>query len=807
MKTILMMLMVLGALIAPAVGAGNTPVGNVMNSNVNANGHNITGAGTVSATSFSGSGVNNLPLSSERIYLPTTTSGGQTVIAPFSNVLCGDSIGAGSAGCSVPTLPFYGVAPVVNPNGWWYLFTSTGYCAGAGVNWNLSLGGQTVENALTQFYCSQGQSASLSLTNNSTSATLTATPGFIASGAIITSAASGMPTNTTVTDTIVGPVLATNPGNSTTITVSSAAGLSTGMWVSCLSTYGNGSTSGGYIAANTTITGISGTTITLNNATEDGSGSIWVMFYAPTVTLSHAWTGTTSTQATTVGGTLLTGTATFTSGSPTATITGTAPVGLTATAQWIGGLAIVPGSTATVSGTTMTMNNNAKLSGSYTFYASQPVYDYFQVPLDPATFYPQGVTSTAYLLSPNVTGVPGNFFNGYGVNDSSIPTAVGTFFTNYQALDSDASGCGYTVYPMTIVPSAANNWIGENATYIDNYNTDIRTLSNCIDVAAAFPPNHLNYPGNPFLSPTDGVHSSDMGCTAMAKTTYDYMMSTVSSGNVSIYSPLLHINSNYLATNVARTDVANTFTALQTFDGTLTIQGIASSSPSLYNAALVIDSYQNGVTQQWIDFQDGGVERYRLEGDAYNSGAFTITDKINGVTALAVAPNYGASSFSGGLNLGNNYYTGVALTINNSGVVYTIGRDGGTSNLYIQGNQSGLSGFETKSSSGTVVANIDNAGDVTIQGNMAVDAAGKGLQVKEGSNVKQGTATLVAGTATVSDSSVTANSRIFLTVQAPGGTVGTPYVSARSAGTSFTITSTSSSDTSTVGYEIFEPAP
>jgi hypothetical protein len=91
-------------------------------------------------------------------------------------------------------------------------------------------------------------------------------------------------------------------------------------------------------------------------------------------------------------------------------------------------------------------------------------------------------------------------------------------------------------------------------------------------------------------------------------------------------------------------------------------------------------------------------------------------------------------------------------------------------------------------------------------GNLLVQQAGKGLRVKEGSNAKQGTATLSAGSVTVSNTSVTANSRIFLTSQSDGGTPGFLRVSARSAGTNFTITSSSGSDTSTVAYQIFEPA-
>jgi peptidoglycan/xylan/chitin deacetylase (PgdA/CDA1 family) len=82
-----------------------------------------------------------------------------------------------------------------------------------------------------------------------------------------------------------------------------------------------------------------------------------------------------------------------------------------------------------------------------------------------------------------------------------------------------------------------------------------------------------------------------------------------------------------------------------------------------------------------------------------------------------------------------------------------------------------------------------------------------GVYVKEGANARQGVATLVGGTATVANTSVTANSRIFLTTQALG-TVTTPKtvaVTARIAGTSFTITSEDATDTSVVAFQICEP--
>jgi hypothetical protein len=89
-------------------------------------------------------------------------------------------------------------------------------------------------------------------------------------------------------------------------------------------------------------------------------------------------------------------------------------------------------------------------------------------------------------------------------------------------------------------------------------------------------------------------------------------------------------------------------------------------------------------------------------------------------------------------------------------------------------------------------------------GSLSVTTAGQGLRVAEGSNAKQGTAVLIGGSKVVSNTSVTATSRILLTSQVDGGTPGWLRVSARTAGTSFTITSSSGTDTSTVAYQIFE---
>jgi hypothetical protein len=103
------------------------------------------------------------------------------------------------------------------------------------------------------------------------------------------------------------------------------------------------------------------------------------------------------------------------------------------------------------------------------------------------------------------------------------------------------------------------------------------------------------------------------------------------------------------------------------------------------------------------------------------------------------------------------------------------------------------------------VNTMRSSGGFQVQGIIDAMTVGSGLQVAEGSNAKQGTAVLVAGTVTVANTAVTANSRILLTSNLDGGAPGFVRVSARVAGTSFTITSSSGTDTSTIAYEIFEP--
>jgi hypothetical protein len=101
----------------------------------------------------------------------------------------------------------------------------------------------------------------------------------------------------------------------------------------------------------------------------------------------------------------------------------------------------------------------------------------------------------------------------------------------------------------------------------------------------------------------------------------------------------------------------------------------------------------------------------------------------------------------------------------------------------------------------TEVARINSGG-------LQIGAINTGTPV---SKWRHGTATLVTGTKTVSDTNVTANTRILVTRNGDGGTIGCSYSITRSAGSSFTITSkdkdgaTQAADTSVMAYELIEP--
>lgn len=123
---------------------------------------------------------------------------------------------------------------------------------------------------------------------------------------------------------------------------------------------------------------------------------------------------------------------------------------------------------------------------------------------------------------------------------------------------------------------------------------------------------------------------------------------------------------------------------------------------------------------------------------------------------------------------------------------------------------SGRVPFETTNGRLTDSANLayTSGTGLLVADNIKLTTAGNGIYIKEGSNATMGTGTLAAGTVTINTTKVTASSRVFLTDTGGGvlANIGSLYVSAKSAGVSFTVSSSNALDSSTFNWVILEPA-
>lgn len=130
----------------------------------------------------------------------------------------------------------------------------------------------------------------------------------------------------------------------------------------------------------------------------------------------------------------------------------------------------------------------------------------------------------------------------------------------------------------------------------------------------------------------------------------------------------------------------------------------------------------------------------------------------------------------------------------------------GTNFEYRNGTSGPIRQWGTGSPEGVVTAPVGSEFRATDTGGVWVKISGTGnTGWRRIYSEVTGRATLVAGTVTVATAAATATANIFPASQVDGGTPGFLRVSTRVAGTSFTITSSSNTDTSTVAYRIIEP--
>ena len=123
-------------------------------------------------------------------------------------------------------------------------------------------------------------------------------------------------------------------------------------------------------------------------------------------------------------------------------------------------------------------------------------------------------------------------------------------------------------------------------------------------------------------------------------------------------------------------------------------------------------------------------------------------------------------------------------------------------------NTSGNGGFigintATPNTQLTISGSVSSTGFIASSALRVID----GVYPTTLTNTTMGSGTLVTNaSATIATTAVTNNSRIFITIQNPIGSIGTPFVASRIATTSFTVSSTNINDRSGFAWLLVEPA-
>lgn len=294
--------------------------------------------------------------------------------------------------------------------------------------------------------------------------------------------------------------------------------------------------------------------------------------------------------------------------------------------------------------------------------------------------------------------------------------------------------------------------------------------------------------GEALFSNTTANHNNALGYQAL-------FANTTGAGNVAVGGNSLHNGTT--GTN----NEALGFEALGTGIVTGT-DNFGGGRRSLYN--LTSGQENTALGLRAMNSNTTGGYNFAVGTDALTSNLSGILNNAIGYQALF---NITASDYNNAIGYEAGQYIADGITAATSsthtllfGYKARVNANGETNENVIGDNAFGLG-------SNTTVLGSANTVTTGIFGDLKLQNIGNTLFIKEGTNGAMGVVTLSGGTATVNTTKVTANSRIVLSVQSLG-TVSLPTVvgvTARTAGTSFTITSASLTDTSLIAWVIIEP--
>lgn len=244
----------------------------------------------------------------------------------------------------------------------------------------------------------------------------------------------------------------------------------------------------------------------------------------------------------------------------------------------------------------------------------------------------------------------------------------------------------------------------------------------------------------------------------------------------------------------------NVYNALNTKgNGTVTSitlgRGITGSSPITSTGTIGLDTTQS--------YTFTGVDTFKSTAKTplftqYSTP--TNNSKVDAITVRArLTTGTIADNFGSGIRFQTTDSTNAINNVGYIGATRISNNSNSTLNLY-----SLVGGAETNIASfGSSITFNRNAtvNQMQLTGNLILAQVGNKISIATGSNASIGTATLSSGTVTVSTTAVTASSLIFLTLQ-NCSSCGTQYISAKTASTSFVISSTNILDGSIVGWLI-----
>jgi hypothetical protein len=439
-----------------------------------------------------------------------------------------------------------------------------------------------------------------------------------------------------------------------------------------------------------------------------------------------------------------------------------------------------------------------------------------------STFQSQGIAFVNYLvttkgwpashiiISPTLgyTNYTGNANHGY------IPYRINQYTAAANAIAS-ATGClayvGYTAGK----PTASTDMVSDSLHF--NVSGNARNAANLTAfLTGYFSVNTINPKSNVYGNQTvlgnQKVYGTGTFGTINAINGNTFGPSTFNGPIMATYRPGVADNYNIILGSTSSSSAVTSGTTksgdIEAYDYTNNLYGLMDYVSQSTTNTLTIGQGNGTYSPTSLRFyvgsavQTNGADMFHL---------FASGGKAMGLSSVSGSlTDPGAGNFSiqdNAYPTSDNFYTlgasgkrwstvyGVNYQMGGTGVPFS---PGSTSNITFA-SFNGIAKFNGSSAPTQAVSNTDFLPPTSPV--MSAPTINGKITVSTSANNAAAFATLAAGTVTVSNTSVTANSIILIQHKTSGGTVGT-YSYSVTPGTSFTITSSSSTDTSVVGYVI-----